>query len=320
MSNILSLISMLLCLAANIINSHGFDCNTLVVLADKNLQHIETVCKRSLRKPIRVSSYDTNNNILLTNSVIQSGRSTALSYVRFGFNSCFEYSSHNEIACTSIQEFYLAATQVWIPAYALKVGDKLTCAHNKVKTIAYLQYIEQPLTVYTLEIDKTHTFFVSSHAVLTHNMVLPLAFSIGLSVPIGSATTGAVASMFGPIVCTFGAAIGTVIGVCATLVYDDVIPKYTIVNDPDFHRFYNNDAQAPGKPTEKDGYIPPKRWDGKKVKSPNGHGYGWPDHKGSIWIPTGPGSAAHGGPHWDVQHPNGNYENIMPGGHVRGKK
>lgn len=61
------------------------------------------------------------------------------------------------------------------------------------------------------------------------------------------------------------------------------------------------DAQAPGMPTEKEGYLPPKKWDGKKIRSSNGRGYGWPDSNGKIWIPTGVGPNAHGGPHWDAQ-------------------
>jgi hypothetical protein len=85
----------------------------------------------------------------------------------------------------------------------------------------------------------------------------------------------------------------------------------------DERKGYNDmqdDAQAPGMPTEKDGYEPPKNWDGKKVKNPNGHGYGYPDKKGRVWIPTGP--KAHRGPHWDVQNPDGTYDNILPGGKI----
>lgn len=84
-------------------------------------------------------------------------------------------------------------------------------------------------------------------------------------------------------------------------------------------------AQAPGMPIEKDGYTPPKKWDGKRVKNPNGPGYGWPDKKGNVWVPTGNGGAkpgttgsAHGGPHWDVQDPKtGLHKNILPGGKIR---
>ncbi|WP_211327766.1 polymorphic toxin type 37 domain-containing protein, partial [Solilutibacter pythonis] len=77
-------------------------------------------------------------------------------------------------------------------------------------------------------------------------------------------------------------------------------------------------AQAPGMPTADDGYECPKKWDGKKVKSPNGRGYGWPDKNGNVWVPTGPGSGAHGGPHWGVQRPGGGYINVYPGGRTRG--
>jgi RHS repeat-associated protein len=77
------------------------------------------------------------------------------------------------------------------------------------------------------------------------------------------------------------------------------------------------DAQAPGCPTESDGFIPKKNWDGKKVKNPNGPGYGYPDKKGNVWVPTGPGPNAHGGPHWDVQRPGGGYINVYPGGRTR---
>jgi hypothetical protein len=79
-------------------------------------------------------------------------------------------------------------------------------------------------------------------------------------------------------------------------------------------------AQAPGEPTGDDGYIPPKKGDGKRVKAPNGKGYGYPDKNGNVWVPTGPGGSAHGGPHWDVQKPGGGYVNVYPGGKTRGGK
>lgn len=76
-------------------------------------------------------------------------------------------------------------------------------------------------------------------------------------------------------------------------------------------------AQAPGVPTEADGFKPKKNWDGKKVRAPNGQ-YGYPDRKGNVWVPTGPKpSRAHGGPHWDVQHPGGGHTNVYPGGGTR---
>ncbi len=88
--------------------------------------------------------------------------------------------------------------------------------------------------------------------------------------------------------------------------------------DSKVNRPKSEDAQAPGKPTEDDGFIASKKWDGKKIRNPNGPGYGWPDKWGNVWVPSGPNG--HGGAHWDVEHPDGSYENIVPGGKVRGEK
>jgi hypothetical protein len=93
-----------------------------------------------------------------------------------------------------------------------------------------------------------------------------------------------------------------------------------VKNDPKDDK-KSGEAQAPGKPTKEDGYVPPKRWDGKKMRHQKTGKTGWPDEDGNVWVPTGPGSAAHGGPHWDVQFPktkNGrDYKNVYPGGKVR---
>jgi RHS repeat-associated protein len=79
-------------------------------------------------------------------------------------------------------------------------------------------------------------------------------------------------------------------------------------------------SKSPGQPTAKEGYTPPKRGagsNGEMVKNPNGPGRGYPDDKGRVWMPTGEGPLAHGGPHWDVQIPGGGYINVYPGGGVR---
>ena len=80
---------------------------------------------------------------------------------------------------------------------------------------------------------------------------------------------------------------------------------------------YISHRKAPGIPTDKEGYIPPKNWDGKLVKT--GKGYGYPDEKGNVWVPTGLAGSlsgttgpAHGGPHWDVQSKDGKHINIYP--------
>jgi RHS repeat-associated protein len=72
-----------------------------------------------------------------------------------------------------------------------------------------------------------------------------------------------------------------------------------------------NGPKAPGKPGAENGFTGPKGGD-NWVPNPNGRGSGWQDAGGNVWVPTGQGGAAHGGPHWDVQRPGGGYENVRP--------
>ncbi|WP_201295238.1 polymorphic toxin type 37 domain-containing protein [Nocardia sputi] len=65
--------------------------------------------------------------------------------------------------------------------------------------------------------------------------------------------------------------------------------------------------------------MPPKggdRW--VPNPSPKGPRFGWEDADGNVWVPTGQGPLAHGGPHWDVQGKDGkDYDNVYPGGKRR---
>ncbi|MNS03136.1 putative deoxyribonuclease RhsC [compost metagenome] len=96
--------------------------------------------------------------------------------------------------------------------------------------------------------------------------------------------------------------------VCAAIIVANKPPKDA--EDP-------NGAKAPGRPGDAEGFCEPKKGP-KWGKAPNGRGSGWIDNDGNVWVPTGWGSDAHGGPHWDVQGsgPNG-YENVYPGGKRR---
>lgn len=77
-----------------------------------------------------------------------------------------------------------------------------------------------------------------------------------------------------------------------------------------------NGAKAPGKPSSEEGFEDPRGGE-DWIPNPNGRGKGWKDADGNVWVPTGQGSDAHGGPHWDVQLPGGDHINVYPGGHRR---
>ena len=75
----------------------------------------------------------------------------------------------------------------------------------------------------------------------------------------------------------------------------------TSTNSPD--DFFNGTPNHPE-------YTPPKNWDGKKVRNPNGKGSGYPDKKGDVWIPQNH-KGTHGN-HWDVQMKKGKYRTVYP--------
>ncbi|MDR1203002.1 MAG: NPCBM/NEW2 domain-containing protein, partial [Tannerellaceae bacterium] len=62
-------------------------------------------------------------------------------------------------------------------------------------------------------------------------------------------------------------------------------------------------------PPSSSGYNPPK---GGPKKDNETHG--WVDNNGNIWVPD---KSGHGGDHWDVQYPNGGYDNVYPDGSIR---
>lgn len=253
----------------------------------------------------------------------------------------FDNDSFHDINCSPAQEFYLPHSKEWVSASNLKANDMLLTKHNNLKQVKSIELVKEPLELSTIEVKEIHNFFAGYHCVLTHNIPLP-ALYLGFSVAFGSgAVAGASAgSFFGPITIFGGAIIGGLIGIGILLCKEPKIHKCNLIFDTHSieesmnqfpYTFKNKEkgksqpkpngdsgAQAPGKPTEADGYTPPKKWDGEKVRNPNGAGYGWPDKNGEVWVPTGPGPMAHGGPHWDVQNPQtGGHRNILPGGKIR---
>jgi len=218
------------CIATTLLG-HGFSADTSVLLVADNesRQQIRTICYRAQKKNIAIASYDAISSWQTTAWVVNGGRSKTNCYIRFGFEEQFkDLQHHYDIVCTPKQEFYLASTRQWAPADMLKVGDTLLCANNVTKNVAYISLIETPLDIYTIAVKRTHTFFVTQHSVLTHNMVLPLAFNIGLSIPFGVAAGGTAGSFFGPATFLVGAAVGCMIGALVKIVCDDNVPTYAI--------------------------------------------------------------------------------------------
>ena len=104
--------------------------------------------------------------------------------------------------------------------------------------------------------------------------------------------------------------------------YDGDPSKIQVGQKIDITNLYENSNSSPKMidatknsdvPPSSSGYLPPKG--GPKWNKEKG---GWEDKHGNVWIPDKYG---HGeGRHWDVQYPNGGYDNVYDDGHVRAGK
>lgn len=251
---------------------------------------------------------------------------------------------NDRICCTPSQEFYLPLEQQWRPAYALAPGDTLLSKYGTYIELRDVVFSPDPRTVYSICVT-THPeqdnawYFVGHQMILTHNMCLPAA-TVAVSIPWDILLAGgACAIELGPatlgvsVAIAAGAGLGYSVYRCiqrspelkpSTLIFDKETIATQVYNKQESQNAQENEkpkkeGRAPGKPTEQDGYTPPKQWDGEKVKHPQTGQVGYPDNRGRIWVPTGEGGLAHGGPHWDVipVKSRGQKVDIYPGGRKR---
>lgn len=233
------------------------------------------------------------------------GENTISRIVGKQFNEVIGYAQlvcKNELIIASLdQMFYLPILREWKRASELQINDLFLSMDGSYIPVLEIYFSEDRINICEIEVEDTHTLFIGNAGILSHN---------------APAIAVVLAAEAAPIIVEAATAIGTALITFygSKLLKKAVDPK----NKKPTIETGKQDAQAPGMPTEADGFEPPKKWDGEKVKAPNGRGYGWPDNKGNIWVPSGPNG--HGGPHWDVQKPNGRHDNVLPGGQIRGKK
>ena len=188
--------------------------------------------------------------------------------------------------------FYVPISQKWIAAKDLEIGTELLTSKGEKVPLLEKELIGGREKLYDLTVEGTENYFVGDQAILVHNFafVIPIVTWV-----IGEGLVWVTAATVAATIGTFVVAneiskrsdnkqSGTIDGGSRTSSqcnrYSDcgARPQYS-----------TNQAQAPGIPTAGDGFTPAKNWDGKsKVKAPNNRGYGYPDKKGNVWVPTGP--------------------------------
>lgn len=267
------------------VHSHGFAENTLIITAKNQpflaIQQLAFAIKKNKKQYVK--TYDSTTRSFTQKGVRAAGFSEANCYCTLSFDD----NMYHDIVCTPSQQFYRVSDRQWVEAYALKKGDLLLCGDNRSVELRAMIFTIKPLKVYTIEVKKTHTFLVGYYHIVTHNMLVPLAATLA---PLGTGCgVGSIGAIFGPIGVVGGVVLGGAIGCIVALCMKERFAEYKLsFKTGSIESFvYSNEqkaasedqvAQAPGKPTENDGFVPQKNWDGKKVKHPRG--WGWPDKKG----------------------------------------
>jgi hypothetical protein len=215
------------------LHANGFGENTSVRSMGTIYASLKYLCQEIVRGQTKcVESYDLHLKASSVQAkIIKSGRSKhrAKEYMRLSCSPAGTDARRSEIVCSVVQEFYCTDTDCWTPASALKIGDSLFTKQGP-KKLTYVERVRKKIRLYMIEVEAPHTFFVGADALLTHNMLLPIAFKIGLDIAFGAGTAvgATVGSFFGPPTFVVGAAIGGIAGLITAVVYRDQIPSYDL--------------------------------------------------------------------------------------------
>ncbi len=147
----------------------GFVEGTLVATQHQHIP-IEQLARNSL-----VMGYSTSNKCYAEKKVLLQRKHQVTRYLQVTLQG-------ETINVTPNQRFYLPLERQWIRAAQLKPGHALLTASGSLVCINAITEIQQPATAYNLSISDFHTFFVSRHNILVHNIavVIPIAISFGM--------------------------------------------------------------------------------------------------------------------------------------------
>ncbi|HRN77977.1 MAG TPA: Hint domain-containing protein [Candidatus Dependentiae bacterium] len=224
--------------------SHGFDPSTLVKNDHNSWYPLEQICELAAKnKKQSIASYDVDKKCWVSSHVASGGKSETNCYFALGLDG-----GCNDIICTPTQEFYLALTNKWVSAYELRQGDILLGQYNTLIPVTYVEFIKNKRAVCSIEVQNTHTFLVGQHAVLTHNMVLPVALLAGAKIPF---ELGALGSLFGLSIGAPAVVGGLVIGSVAGIIWKKIAGRKVVDYKLSFNTAYieqhqkeNNNAQS----------------------------------------------------------------------------
>ncbi len=199
------------------LSSHGFAQNTLIVLSDESAKlPIQNISQNFfLGQKTFVATYKEKSKKWKFKNVQAVAFCDSCAFLQLNFIN--RKKVVDTIKCSPLQLFYRLNDSKWISAAELRVGDTLLCKDNATVRLQSNVYVEKPIKLFIIEVKKHHTFAVGSAKILTHNMFIPLAATMGMAVPFDVVcTAGSLGCMFGPV--TFCCSVA-VAGIAAAVAY-----------------------------------------------------------------------------------------------------
>ena len=190
--------------------AHGFHRDTLIKCADDmgwwQMGQLVSCSEKGAKK--YVTSFNEQTQKWCPNLVKRGAHGRTNCYCRLSFGKGIP-----DLICAPTQLFYNPVDRQWVVAYLLKQSDPLLCHNNNIAYVTSNTLIEQKLNIYSVEVENAHTFLVGSQSIVAHNMIVPIAISIGVSVPFGCGGGASAGAFFGPIGFAGGIVVGGLIGV-----------------------------------------------------------------------------------------------------------
>ncbi len=152
-----------------LLHGEGFIEGTLVATQHQHIP-IEQLTRNSF-----VMSYSPSNKYYAEQKVLLQSKHQVTCYLQITIQDEIINVTHNH-------RFYLPLERQWIRAAQLKPGHALLTASGPLVCINAITEIQQLATAYNLSVNNFHTFFVSRHNILVHNIavVIPIAISFGM--------------------------------------------------------------------------------------------------------------------------------------------
>jgi hypothetical protein len=259
------------------VHGHGFGSSTLVRVSGA-WEDIEQLYQNPLKREQWVTSYRLDYNGYAKQRIKAATHGRTNCY----FKLSFDENHNDDILCTPSQEFYDPEKKHWIPAYKLKIGIQLLSKGKILKPLTHVEFVNKPLKIYAIAVEKSHNYLVGRHSILTHNTALP-AVCLGLSMAFGEGAIagGTAGAYFGPVTFTFGIVLGGLVCVGIKMLADRNRPaepyfKYDGQDITNFIKNNNNEvdnteipgtgtkesratAAAGGSPDPEDPYDPWKK-------------------------------------------------------------